>query len=166
MKTYEFSIVASGLDPKADDFEQRFYDVGCDDATISFQKGHVIVDFAREADTAQAAIESAFDAVRRAGAVVDRVEPDPLVTLSDIASRVGITKAAVSQYANEKRQSGFPAPAARVTSSSSLWLWAEVVEWFVTNRVNQSISEEALTEAKAIAGANEKVRVDRDCAPA
>ena len=39
MKKYEFSIIASGLDPEAEDFEKRFYDAGCDDATISFQKG-------------------------------------------------------------------------------------------------------------------------------
>ena len=44
MKMYEFSIIASGLDPQADDFEARFYNAGCDDATISFQKGHIIVD--------------------------------------------------------------------------------------------------------------------------
>ena len=34
MKKFEFSIIASGLDPAAEDFEQRFYDAGCDDAPI------------------------------------------------------------------------------------------------------------------------------------
>lgn len=160
---YEFSIVASGLDPNADNFEQRFYDAGCDDATVSFQKGHIIVDFARDADTVEAAIESAVADVRRAGATVDRVEPDPLVTLTDIAERVGITAAAVSLYASGKRQSGFPAPAARVTSSNPLWLWAAVVEWFVEKSVNRSVTAEALAQAKAIEAANERVRSSREC---
>ncbi len=51
MKTHEFSIIASGLAPQADDFESRFYEAGCYDATLSFQKGHIIVDFAREAES-------------------------------------------------------------------------------------------------------------------
>jgi hypothetical protein len=98
VKAYEFSIIASGLDPSTDDFEARFYDAGCDDATISFQKGHIIVDFAREADSVDRAIVSAIECVKVAGATVDRVEPDPLVNLSDIAARTGMTRAAMSQY--------------------------------------------------------------------
>ena len=46
MKTFEFSIVASGLDPEAEDFADRFFNAGPDDATLSFQKGHIILDFA------------------------------------------------------------------------------------------------------------------------
>src|SRR5436305_13532072 len=96
MKTHEFSIIASALDPQAEDFETRFYDAGCDDATISFQKGHIIVDFAREADSIDEAICSAVECVVKAGAHLDRVEPDPLVSLSDIAVRTGLTRAAIT----------------------------------------------------------------------
>lgn len=99
MKKYEFSIIASGLNPEAEDFEQRFFDAGCDDATVSFQKGHIIVDFAREAESVSNAIASAVTNVQKAGATVDRVEPDPLVSLSDIAARTGMTRAAMTQYA-------------------------------------------------------------------
>src|ERR1700674_2455183 len=88
MKTFEFSIIASGLDPEARDFADRFFNAGCDDATISFHKGHIIVDFAREADSVDGAISSAVECVKKAGAQVDRIEPDPLVSLSDIAARV------------------------------------------------------------------------------
>src|SRR5262249_19902136 len=129
MKTYEFSIVASGLDPSADDFETRFYDAGCNDATISFQKGHIIVDFAREADAVDAAIVSAIECVKAAGAVVERVEPDPFVNLSDIAARTGMTRAAVSQYSTGSRREDFPLPVARVTSTTPLWDWAAVAKW-------------------------------------
>lgn len=91
MKTYEFSVIASGLDPQAEDFEARFYNAGCDDATISFQKGHIIVDFSREADSVAGAICSAVECVEKAGAHVDRIEPDPLVSLADIAARAGLS---------------------------------------------------------------------------
>lgn len=135
MTLHEFTIVASGLNPRAADFEQRFLDAGCDDATLSFQKGHIIVDFAREAETFEAAIESAIKDVDAAGARIDRVEPDPLVSLSEIAERAQLTRAAVSQYARGKRSTGFPTPVARVTSDSPLWDWTDVAHWFVRRRM-------------------------------
>src|SRR5260370_32556555 len=84
-KFHEFTIIASGLDPNADDFENRFFEAGCGDATISLQKGSIIEEFSREAQTFASALISACADVVRAGAKVDRIEPDHLVSLSDIA---------------------------------------------------------------------------------
>lgn len=156
MGVYEFSIIASGLDPEADDLESRFYDGRCDDATVSFQKGHVIVDFAREADSVEEAIASAVEDVIAAGATVDRVEPDPLVNLSEIASRIGLTRAAITQYAKGQRGSGFPAPIARVTSDSPLWDWAEVARWFHSQG---RLSPEKMIEAQVVTRANECIEI-------
>jgi len=152
MKTYEFSIIASGLDPSADDFEARFYDAGCDDATVSFQKGHIIVDFAREAASIDVAIMSAIDAVRTTGATVDRVEPDPLVSLAEIATRTGLSRAAMTQYSKGQRGTSFPAPVARITSNSPLWDWAVVARWLFSQK---KISREEAIQAEAVTEANE-----------
>jgi predicted DNA-binding transcriptional regulator AlpA len=154
MKTYEFSIIASGLDPQADDFEARFYDTGCADATISFQKGHIIVDFAREAGSIDEAIASAIECVTAAGAQVDRVEPDPLVSLSDIASRIGMSRAAMTQYSKGQRSKDFPSPVARVTSDSPLWDWAAVAKWLFQH---DKITRETALEAEAVKVANEAI---------
>jgi len=89
MKIHEFTIIASGLDPEADDFEDRFFDAGCDDATIAFQKGVIIVEFAREAVSFSKAVTSVYEDVLHAGANVERVEPDYLGSLSEIAERSG-----------------------------------------------------------------------------
>lgn len=151
MTMHEFSIIASGLDPEADDFEKRFYDAGCDDATISFQKGHIIVDFAREAGSFEDALASAIEAVNKAGAHVDRVEPDPLVSLSDIANRAGLTRAALSLYAKGSRAKEFPAPVARVTSESPLWDWATVARWLYKN---DKISRQEAVAAETVKQAN------------
>ncbi len=129
MKTYEFTIVASGPDPRADDFEDRFYNAGCDDATISFQKGAIVLEFAREAVTFAKALTSAFSDVQRAGAKVERVEPDYLVSLSDIAERAGLSRAAISLYGKGERGHGFPPPVARIMSDGPLWDWTEVSSW-------------------------------------
>lgn len=151
MKTYEFSVIASGLDPSADDFESRFYDAGCDDATVSFQKGHIIVDFAREAETMDAAVSSAVEAVLAAGATVDRVEPDPLVSLAEIASRTGMSRAAMTQYSKGQRGRDFPAPVARVTSDSPLWDWAIVARWLFRS---EKVSRDVVIEAQTVTEAN------------
>jgi transcriptional regulator with XRE-family HTH domain len=156
MKVYEFSIIASGLDPQADDFETRFYEAGCDDATISFQKGHIIVDFAREAKSIEDAIASAVEAVTAAGATVDRVEPDPLVSLAEIASRTGMTRGALTQYAKGQRGSDFPAPVARVTSNSPLWDWAIVAKWLFRRK---KIEREIVVEAEAVKHVNEAIEI-------
>jgi hypothetical protein len=150
-KMYEFSIIASGLDPQAEDFEDRFYKAGCDDGTISFQKGHIIIDFAREAESIDAAIASAIEAVQAAGAHVDRVEPDPLVSLAEIAARTGMSRAAMTQYSKGQRSSGFPAPVAKVTSESPLWDWAEVARWLCQH---EKVTEETALEAEIVKQAN------------
>jgi hypothetical protein len=149
---HEFSIIASGLDPKADDFETRFYDAGCDDATISFQKGHIIVDFAREADNIEEAVASAVAGVLAAGATVDRIEPDPLVSLADMAARTRMSRAAMTQYSKGQRGRGFPAPVAKVTSDSPLWDWATVALWF---HQNDKLPHESVVEAAVVKAAND-----------
>ena len=155
MKKFEFSIIASGLDPEADDFEQRFYDAGCDDATISFQKGRIIVDFARDAASISAAISSAVANVKAAGATIDRVEPDPLVSLSDIATRTGLSRAAVTQYAKGQRRENFPSPVARVTSDSPLWEWSEITRWLFKH---EKIAKDVAIDAEAVRIANAEIQ--------
>ncbi len=151
MKTFEFCIVASGLDPDAKDFADRFFEAGCSDATISFQKGHIILDFNRDAESIAAAIASAVEDATKAGATVNRIEPDPLVSLSDIAARTGLTRAAISHYHKGDRGDDFPPPIARVTSSTPLWDWASVAKWMYKN---DKIEKEAAVEAELVKTAN------------
>src|SRR5258708_24099576 len=99
MQAYEFTIVASGLDPEAKDFETAFFAAGCDDATIAFQRGAIVLDFARTARSFGVALATAVRDVERAGARVERIEPDPLVSLSEIAERPGLRPAAISHSA-------------------------------------------------------------------
>lgn len=70
MESHEFTIVATGLDPEADDFEDRFFDAGCGDATLCFERGVITLDFDREAASLEDAIDEAIRDVRAAGANV------------------------------------------------------------------------------------------------
>ena len=83
-KLFEFSIIASGLDPTSDDFEARFFNAGCDDATVSFQNGQIFLDFARVAHSFALALSSAVEEVRGAGAQIVRIESEKLAKFGTI----------------------------------------------------------------------------------
>jgi transcriptional regulator with XRE-family HTH domain len=151
MKSHEFTIIASGLDPEAEDFADRFFEAGCDDATLSFQKGVIILEFTREAVSISKAVASAYADVRHAGASVDRIEPDYLVSLSEIAERSGKSRQAISLYTNGERGEGFPAPVARIMSKHPLYDWEEVAGWLVERN---ALPKEELVRARVVKEAN------------
>lgn len=151
MKTFEFTIIASGLHPEEDGFEDRFFEAGCDDATIAFQKGVIILDFCREAASFSRAVASAYEDVRRAGAAIERIEPDHLVSLSDIADRAHMTRQAIALYSNGERGKDFPIPVARVMSSTPLWDWYQVAEWL---HRHDKLDKAAVLEARIVREAN------------
>nr|WP_250808537.1 hypothetical protein [Neorhizobium tomejilense] len=76
MQTFYFDVIATGLDHQADDFEDRFYRSGCDDALVSYVGGQIRFSFAREAPSLDVAIVSATDNVASAGAKVIRIDRD------------------------------------------------------------------------------------------
>lgn len=150
MEMFEFTVIATGLDPEAEDFEVRFFDAGCDDATVSFQKGHILVDFTREAETLEQAITSAINDIEKTGASVERVEPDPLVSLADIARRADLSRAAITNYVKGDRGAGFPAPKLRVTTDNPLWDWADASKWlFEHHRLTLDVAINAMVVSEA-----------------
>jgi transcriptional regulator with XRE-family HTH domain len=97
------------------------------------------------------AVASAYVDVRHAGASVDRIEPDYLVSLSEIAERSGKSRQAISLYTNGERGAGFPAPVARVTSKHPLYDWEEVAGWLVER---DALPKEELVRARVVKEAN------------
>ena len=108
----------------------------------------------REAGSLKEAIESAVANVCQAGAQVERVEPDCLVSLSDIAERAGLSRAAISLYSLGKRGAGFPKPVARVTTTSPLYDWPEVASWLSKHA---GLDTELVEEAVIIKAINHRL---------
>ena len=150
MTTYDFTIIASGLDWEADDFEDRFFEAACDDATLAVRRGLIHVNFAREAESFEKAVLTAIRDVKTAGATPVRLEPDHLVTMADVSRLSGLSRAAISLYAKGERGSAFPAPAARVTSDNPLWDWHAVATWLLQNeKVDREVVQAALVTKEA-----------------
>ena len=73
---------------------------------------------------------SAIKDVESTGAKVVRLEPDPFVTISDIANRASLSKQLISLYVQGKRgHKDFPLPSLRISSGSPLWDWLSVARW-------------------------------------
>ena len=111
----------------------------------------LILEFYREAVSFSKAVASAYEAVLGAGASVERIEPDYLVSLSDIAERCGKTRQAISLYTKGERDEGFPAPVARVTSKHPLYDWEEVAGWLVER---DALPKDELVRARIVKEAN------------
>jgi transcriptional regulator with XRE-family HTH domain len=162
MKKFELTIIASGLHPDEPHFEDRFFEAGCDDATIAFVKGRIVLEFEREARNFSHALITAIRDVQNAGATVEHIEPDYLVSLSDIAERSNLTRSAISLFAQGKRGEAFPPPIARLTTESPLWDWVHVARWMYRRR---QLSLDALVQAKLVREANramaESARIDQ-----
>ncbi|MFA9499730.1 hypothetical protein ACERCG_04720 [Mannheimia sp. E30BD] len=129
MTLYHFSILIRDADKSTENLEDRLFDAGCDDALICFYNQSVYLEFDREAETAQIAIQSAFDNLRQAGFSDLVLQEAGVSSLSEIATRTGLTRAAISNYANGKRAKDFPRPVYGVASGSALYSWKEVANW-------------------------------------
>jgi len=151
MNKYNFTIIASGIDPTAADFEDRFFQAGCDDATLAFVKGSIVLEFERDARNFAHALITAVRDVQRAGATIDHIEPDDLVSLSDIAERCNLSRSAISLFTKGERREGFPAPIARVTTDSPLWDWVPVARWMYRQK---RLPLAAVVQAKIVRDAN------------
>lgn len=74
MKFYEFSLLLSGEVEITEDLANRLFEAGCDDATPSSVGSSAEIDFTREAETLEKAIQSAIADVTSAGFKVARAE--------------------------------------------------------------------------------------------
>jgi hypothetical protein len=70
---YEFSLILSDAEV-TDEYADKLYEAGCDDASILTRDGVTHLQFDREAANLDEALASAIQSVERAGFMVSRVE--------------------------------------------------------------------------------------------
>lgn len=160
-KEFEFTLLLTGVKEITTDLEDQLFEAGCDDSTLSTQKGIVHLDFNREAPSLEEAIISAIKAVESIdlGIKVGRVEPGDLVTSSEMGRRLGFSREYIRLLINgERGNGGFPNPVSGATGKTAIWSWTEVLHWI--NNEEKGKYAEALRQAETIQLIN-KVLVER-----
>ncbi|MBW3596512.1 MAG: hypothetical protein KY475_04465 [Planctomycetes bacterium] len=74
MKKYEFTLILKGRLELTEEIADELFEAGCDDGSPGTAAGVFSIDFHRESDSLEAAINSAIANVAAAGYEVDRVE--------------------------------------------------------------------------------------------
>lgn len=130
MSESQFTLVISGEIETAETLDALF-EAGCDDATFGTVDHVGYGDFAREASSLGEAVRSAIEQVESVqGLRVMRVEPDDLVTMNEIAQRMGRSRESVRLLIKGARgPGGFPAPVSHLKARTRLWRWSEVAVW-------------------------------------
>lgn len=131
MTDHEFTLVIEG-DLTDEAVVRRLFEVGCDDATFGVTDGVGYGDFLREDPTFVGAVLGAIEQVESIdGLLVLRVEPDDIVTMAEIAERLGRTRESVRLLISGQRgPGGFPGPISHARDRARLWRWSDVTEWF------------------------------------
>lgn len=137
-REYDFALIVAGVPDLTDEVMDALFSAGCDDATPSIRYGLLYMEFSRCATSIKDAIISAIHDVARAdiGAAVVRVDDCNLVTMSDIARRIGRSRQMVFQYMiGERGPGGFPPPVCFITERKALWAWCAVSYWLSENNI-------------------------------
>lgn len=146
--SYNFTLVLRPRDLReeefvvSDDLLDQFFESGCDDAVFSHRGTELLAEFDREAASFSDAVMSAISQCELAAPNlwVMRVEPDDLVTASDIARRTHRSRQSVAQLVAGKRGPGsFPDSLGFIKGRTQVWRWSEVSLWFA-NHLNDPVS--------------------------
>lgn len=135
MTSYNFTLIVEGADLQTDEAQDALYEAECDDATFGVVDGVQFAEFDREAISYAQALTSAIATIQRTieGARVVHVEPDELVTMSEIAERLNRSRESIRLLVAGERGSGdFPSPVSHVRTRNRLWRWPDVLKWFAT----------------------------------
>jgi len=130
MTEFEFTLVIEG-DLSQEKVAPALFEAGCDDATFGVIDGMGYGDFLREAPSLAEAVLSALRQVESTGSLrVLRVEPDDVVTMSDIADRLERSRESIRLLiAGRRGPGGFPPPISHGMERGRLWRWSDVVGW-------------------------------------
>ena len=122
--TFALAVVPGGID----DVVERLGDAGCDDATVGIGGwGRLSLAFARDAESAGAAVLSALQNVRTAVPDAPLVEASPdLVGLTDVASLLGVSRQNVRKLI---LACDAPAPLPVHEGRPTIWRLAKVLAW-------------------------------------
>ena len=152
---FDFRLVLTEL-PDEDAVFDALYEAGCDDGSFGWVDDLAFVDFDREARSLVEAMTTAIRDVESVPPIrVAHVESEDLLTMADIARRLGRTRESVRLLVEGKRgKGGFPAPELG-TGTWRFWRWSDVLAWL------DDIPEAELERARVIDAVNAALELRR-----
>lgn len=145
---HDFSLVLTGVAELTSEIEDALFESGCDDSTIGFRQGRLILTFSRNAVSLKEAVFSAIHDIKKAKIQANtlRIDFHGLVTRNEIALKIDRPLHLLDQYILGIRGPGdFPAPIHGATDENPLWDWLEVAHWLWDNGM---IKEHVLRETQ------------------
>lgn len=161
---YEFTVKfrLPSADADIDEIVERLGSAGCDDALIGVgTPGRIALKFAREAETAEDAILSAIEDVRKAVPLAELIEVGPdFVGLTDVAEIAGVSRQNMRKLMLSYTSTF---PVAVHEGSASVWHLAPMLQWLQAT-VSYSVRPATLDVARTamqinIARGNKQVPV-------
>ncbi|MEU4559624.1 hypothetical protein AB0F72_14665 [Actinoplanes sp. NPDC023936] len=114
---------------------------GPDDVIFGVERGVPIAEFDREAANLAEAIVSAVRDLDASGLEAVRVLDEDLVTLADVADRLGQSRESVRRYVTgERGPGGFPPPVNPQRDGTLFYRWSEVAPW-VTDQLGLTVPD-------------------------
>jgi len=158
MTTHTFKIVMNRRPSEAE--LDLLYEAGCDDAVFGVERGLPIATFDRDHETLADAIVTAVRALESVNLIPLRLIDEDVLTLADIADRIGQSRESVRRYATGDRGAGgFPPPINPGREGTVFYRWSEVVPWL---RENLGLDIEDTDPALAMANLVLQARRFRD----
>jgi hypothetical protein len=140
------------LDRDPSDSElDRLFEAGCDDAAFGLERGLPVAEFDREAETMADAVASAVHDLESAGFTPLRIVDEDVLTLADIANKIGQSRESVRRYAiGERGSGGFPPPVNPSRDGTVFYRWSEVALWFKASGFDVEVPDPALAMANLV----------------
>jgi hypothetical protein len=158
--SHPFTLVLESPQELTSEFEDAVFEAGCDDAALRRRGPTLYLEFHREAPSFREAVLSAIRDVHSVpGARVARVEPDELVTASEIADRIGRTRESIRLLVEGARgPGGFPTAVSGASERRiRFWRWSEVADWLEDHSIATGLRAQGRIIA-AVNGALDLVR--------
>lgn len=131
MRTWDFSLILSGIDAGEDGGFDALWGACADEPLIGTYDGVSEVLFSREAETVEDAVLSAIDDVERINGVrVVGLRDESLWTLKDIAEHSGRSATEILQLIHAADDTRFPPHLSDSAEPDPLWRAQEVIDWF------------------------------------
>lgn len=138
MNDYKFTLVVLS-DAEFEDVTEPLYESGCDDATICSRGGVLHLIFTRESTDFETAVLSAIADIETAGPMlrVKGLEPSDLVTLDELANRLGYSEEYTRNLLTGVIDSldKPPLPYTNVDYGDTIWSFKDVVSWLHDKQV-------------------------------